>query len=90
MLRCGRCFTEQAQFARAENCLGTAANAKFLKDLFVVPFDRTQGEEKLICNLLITQPLGDQTQDLVLALRQLLIIYWSFDIHKRLSPLYFS
>ena len=52
---------EQAQLAGACDRFGATLDLEFIKDYPIVPFDRTQGEEKPLANLTIRESLGNES-----------------------------
>ena len=64
---------QQAQLAGARYRFGAPPNLEFAKDVPVVPFDGTQGEEKPLADLTIRESLGDELQYFQFALAHWLV-----------------
>ena len=61
---------EQVELAGARDGFGATLNLEFVEDFPIVPFDRTQGEEKPRANRAIRESLGNQLEYFYLACAQ--------------------
>lgn len=55
-------WLEQPQRAGAGNGFGAPLYLELAKDIPIVPFDRTQGEEKPCADLMIREPLCNELE----------------------------
>ena len=56
-------WLQQPQLAGMCDRFGTPLNLQFAKDVAIVPFDRVQGEEQPLANLLIREALRNEVED---------------------------
>ena len=61
---------QQTQFAGFCDRFGAPFDLEFAKDFAIVPFDRVEGEEESLADLLIRESLRDEVKDFQLALAE--------------------
>lgn len=53
---------EQAQLASAGHCFGAPLDLQLVEYHAIVPLDRAQSQEQALADLVIREPVGDQSQ----------------------------